>query len=63
VQGEYHHHYDYSQHITNNGCYNIIGNEIHNVSNICPQVIYHNNGRGPRSMQYGRVAYATSGIY
>ena len=38
VQGEFHH-YDYSQHITNNGCYNIIGNTIHNVSNIYPQVI------------------------
>ena len=37
VKGEYHH-YDYSQHITNTGCYNIIGNQIHNVSNISPQV-------------------------
>ena len=38
VQGEFHH-YDYSQRITNNGCYNIIGNTIHNVSNTYPQVI------------------------
>ena len=38
VQGDYHH-YDYSQRITNNGCYNIIGNTIHNVSNIGRQVI------------------------
>ena len=35
VQGEFHH-YDYSQRVTNNGCYNIIGNTIHNVSNTCP---------------------------
>lgn len=38
VEGEFHH-YDYSQRITNNGCYNIIDNTIHNVSNTCPQVI------------------------
>ena len=38
VQGEYRH-YDYSQRITNDGSYNIIGNTIHNVGNICPQVI------------------------
>ena len=33
VQGEYHH-YDYSQRITKNGCYNIIGNAIHNFSGL-----------------------------
>ena len=33
VQGEYHH-YDYSQRITNNGCYDIIGNAIHNFSGL-----------------------------
>ena len=38
VQVEYHH-YDYSQQITNNGCYNVIGDTIHNVGNICPQDI------------------------
>ena len=37
VQGSYHH-YDYSQRITNNGSYNIIGNTIHNVGNFSPQV-------------------------
>jgi hypothetical protein len=54
VQGEFHH-YDYSQRITNNGCYNIIGNTIHNVANIRPQVIYHDK-RGSRSMHHGRFA-------
>jgi hypothetical protein len=38
VQDDYHH-YDNSQRITNNGSYNIIGNTIHNVGNICPQDI------------------------
>ena len=37
AQGEYQH-YDYNQRITNNGCYNIIGNTIHNVGNFSPQV-------------------------
>jgi hypothetical protein len=69
VQGEYHHH-DYSQRITNNGCYNIIGNTIHNVGNICPRFIcmclvfgfdlltntfLDPNRRDYRSMQHGRV--------
>ena len=38
VKGEFHH-YDYSQHITNNGSYNIMDNTIYNVGNTCPQVI------------------------
>ena len=32
VQGNYYH-YDSSQRITNHGCYNVIGNNLNNVSN------------------------------
>jgi hypothetical protein len=57
VEGEYQH-FDFSQHITNRGCHNIMGNILYNVGNTCPQVIYHG---GARSMHYATSALVATG--
>jgi len=53
VKGEYHYE-NHRQVITNDGCYNIVDNKLHNVGNKYPQVYYHETS--VRSTQHGRSA-------